>query len=197
MLYTDYLEHYGVKGMKWGVRRYQNADGTLTPEGKFRKAAASQYRYVSKTNAIANEIYNTMSPKERKFIGGSSKKDSYVTDEDTQYIVKRFIKKVNNTPVAFLDLYSDRNNSVAVSIGTRGGEEYRHKGYAQDLINKAKAWYDESNILSEPISKMWWGAEPDNLASIRLSQKSGFSKNEEKSKDNQWYLGEYTRKKKV
>ena len=28
------LFHYGVKGMKWGVRRYQNSDGTLNAEGK-------------------------------------------------------------------------------------------------------------------------------------------------------------------
>ena len=28
------LEHYSVLGMKWGVRRYQNADGTLTAAGK-------------------------------------------------------------------------------------------------------------------------------------------------------------------
>lgn len=29
-----YLAHHGIKGMKWGVRRYQNKDGTLTAEGK-------------------------------------------------------------------------------------------------------------------------------------------------------------------
>jgi len=34
--YSNYLEHYGILGMKWGVRRYQNPDGSLTALGKSR-----------------------------------------------------------------------------------------------------------------------------------------------------------------
>lgn len=35
-MYEYELYHWGVKGMKWGVRRYQNKDGSLTPAGKKR-----------------------------------------------------------------------------------------------------------------------------------------------------------------
>lgn len=35
-MHTEYLAHHGTKGQKWGVRRYQNPDGTLTDAGKKR-----------------------------------------------------------------------------------------------------------------------------------------------------------------
>lgn len=34
--YDDYLEHHGIKGQRWGIRRYQNPDGSLTEAGKKR-----------------------------------------------------------------------------------------------------------------------------------------------------------------
>lgn len=34
---NEEIKHYGIPGMKWGVRRYQNEDGTLTALGKRRK----------------------------------------------------------------------------------------------------------------------------------------------------------------
>ena len=33
---SNYLAHHGIMGQKWGVRRFQNKDGSLTPEGRIR-----------------------------------------------------------------------------------------------------------------------------------------------------------------
>lgn len=48
--YTDYannyLTHHGILGQKWGVRRFQNEDGSLTPEGRKR-----YYKHVGKLDS--------------------------------------------------------------------------------------------------------------------------------------------------
>lgn len=43
----DELYHYGIKGQKWGVRRYQNKDGSLTSAGKKRRSSSDEVRNMS------------------------------------------------------------------------------------------------------------------------------------------------------
>ncbi len=46
--YSSELYHHGIKGQKWGVRRFQNADGSLTAAGK-RRAAKQEIKSIKKT----------------------------------------------------------------------------------------------------------------------------------------------------
>ena len=48
MGYNTELYHWGIKGMKWGVRRYQNKDGSLTEVGKRRLNASNMGRKPDK-----------------------------------------------------------------------------------------------------------------------------------------------------
>jgi hypothetical protein len=39
----EFLSHHGIKNQKWGVRRFQNYDGTLTEEGKLRYGSSENF----------------------------------------------------------------------------------------------------------------------------------------------------------
>ena len=107
------LYHWGIKNMKWGIRRYQNPDGSLTEEGKIRyggnsydklkqnqkdryyadltKARVAVYDTASKTasgvKSIANDISDMPTMKEKGKISYS--KYPNMSDKELQDRAKR------------------------------------------------------------------------------------------------------------
>lgn len=50
---TSELYHHGIKGQRWGIRRFQNEDGSYTAEGKRRREATGEKWSIGKKVAVA------------------------------------------------------------------------------------------------------------------------------------------------
>lgn len=80
------LYHYGIKGQKWGVRRYQNKDGTLTPAGK------KKYSNMS-DDKLQKTLYKQVKQKRAEQSGQSNKwMVSNTIGQNSEKAWKKYIK---------------------------------------------------------------------------------------------------------
>ena len=52
----DYLAHYQIKGAKHGVRRFQNLDGSLTPEGRVRYGVGEPRNKSTSATSVKKKV---------------------------------------------------------------------------------------------------------------------------------------------
>lgn len=114
MLYEDiYLMHYGIKGQRWGVRRFQNKDGSLTSDGK-KRYSSSDTVFVSgssKTQDKESEYYRRKLPKEiRKELNSAIRAKSKIVVGDAPGIDRQVQDYLNKKHYGNVEVYGPGSN---------------------------------------------------------------------------------------
>lgn len=171
-----YLEHHGILGQRWGVRRYQNPDGSLTEEGEWHRRALN----ASKTKNDVDRIWRSMSLDDRKMMGDDNPHSKeFLSFDEGEYVVKRFLDKDKDTPVAWLDIMTTtKPGHLTVAVGT--DPAYRGQGRASKLVQQGVDWFDK-NAHKYNATYLGYGAYANNIGSRRAAEKAGFVYEQDKS----------------
>ena len=129
------LYHYGVKGMRWGVRRYQNQDGSLTNAGKKRYKATKgdfEKQFLGSNGDKADKMYNDVVDADRR-LSRTSKRYAKLNQE-----IDEAYKKIDNDPS-----YFTKRGWKAKKASDKAIEASKKYQNAKGL-SKAYAWVEKT-----------------------------------------------------
>ena len=123
---SPYLSHYGIKGMKWGVRRYQNEDGTLTAAGKRRVKRALRKRDKALEYDIPKKTYKKAAKVKKLTATLKDQTGKVIKSKKVTFTVngKKYTAKTNKKGVATVKVKLSRKKTYKVTVKFAGDKTY-------------------------------------------------------------------------
>lgn len=167
------LRHDGVKGMRWGVRRYQNKDGSLTELGKKRYARDAREKEYDKYDASTGRYYKTSKKNGRsdlevdanRYVKEDWTRTKRLTDESSQLTNK--LKSFNDTqmknrPKVKMDLSSKTDKELRDEINRAFLEKQYNDLFSPQAESKGREY--ASKVLETAGSVLAIGSSALGIA---------------------------------
>lgn len=153
---SDGLYHHGIKGMKWGVRRFQNADGSLTAKGKQRYGDKDNFekQYPEDVKKTINKVGTSMG-KANKAVNKAKDVNDKMVKKANQEKIKDDVSKLSDQELQKIvnrlnmeERYKQVMNSRATENGkNRVGEVLEYAGMALTVGASAVSLYMQMQQL--------------------------------------------------
>lgn len=148
------LCHWGIKGQKWGVRRYQNKDGSLTPAGKKRQNA---YRSTSIKSVMARRSNEKVDASFKKWDENAKKRDNAIELGKKATAAKRAYES-DKSNKDLKSAYKDANKQYKKAL--RSNTQYRQGVVRQEVGRDASRKYlSDAKKIKKQLDK-----DPSNKA---------------------------------
>lgn len=131
---ADEIKHWGIFGQKWGIRRFQNKDGSLTPEGRQRYGVGPSRDPQGIGSAMSDDELRSMSKRYRQQADFYESRNRYIK-------AQKEYAELTKKPPSFISKFTNKIFLTPLSNVVQDSAEFGMRAASASLVENVSGKY--------------------------------------------------------